>query len=315
MTNTLQRILDLAPDGATIRLTPGATYRVDGTLRLDRRTGLVIEGRGATLHPTTIADFERRTWSVIDSTDITIRDIGIVGAHPDGGTYVPEHEHEHGFAVQGGGGVTIELARVSSVYGDCLYVAADDAGVWADGVRFMDSSCTATGRNGVAVVAGKNVEVARSSFSKIALFPLDVEPNHAQHLEGASGISFHDNRIAAPVGDYVVAANGWGPIDHLTVTGNLVTGIPFLLTVHPLDGSGYRRAAIAITGNRSDTSPIGNDPVMDFADNDGLTVTGNAQRFLDGGVFAHVTGSCEVEIAGNIVDKATEAVIEPNSCP
>jgi len=241
--------------------------------------------------------------------------MGIVGAHPNGGTYVPSHEHEHGFGIQGGGLVTIERVQISDVYGDCVYVAADDSGLWADGVRFLDSFCAATGRNGVAVVAGRNVEVARTSFTKIALFPFDVEPNKTSYVEGASVASFHDNRITAPIGDYLVAANGWGPVDGLSVADNLVTGTPLLLTVHPLDGSGYRRTNITITDNRSDTVAIGSGPVMDFADNDRLTVTGNIQPLRDGGVFAQVIGSCIVSVSGNTVDNGTEAVIEPAACP
>lgn len=119
----------------------------------------------------------------------------------------------------------------------------------------------------------------------------------------------------APIGEYVFAAIGWGPVDHLTVSDNVVSGAPFRLTVHPLDGSGYRREVIAITRNRSDTAVTGNDPVMDFAANDQLAVTDNVQPFIGRGVFAHVIGSCQVAIYGNDVGAATESAVEPASCP
>ena len=315
VTDALQAVLDAAPDGATIRFMQFATYRVDGTLRLQRRSGLLIDGNGATLHPTTVADFERRTWSLLNSTDITFVDVLIVGAHPSGGTYIPEHEHEHGFGIEGGGRITIERARITDVYGDCVYVSNDEAGTWADGVRFIDSSCARTGRNGVAVVGGRNVEVARSSFESIALFPFDVEPNQSAILQGASGVSFHDNRIKAPIGDYVVAANGWGAVDGVTVSDNIVTGVPFLLTVHPLDGSGYRRSDVVIARNHSDTPATGKGPVMDFDAVDRLSVTDNVQLFSEPGVFALVTGSCNVTIERNEVGGATQAQIESGSCP
>ena len=315
VTAALQAILDAAPNGATIRFARAATYRVDGTLRLRGRSGLLIDGAGATLHPTTVADYERRTWSIIDSFDIKFVDLQIRGAHPNGGTYVPAHEHEHGFGIEGGGRITIERVRISDPYGDCVYVSNDDAGTWADGVSFIDSSCARTGRNGVAVVAGRNVEVARSLFDTIALFPMDIEPNRSAILGGASGVSFHDNRVRAPVGDYVFAANGWGPVDHVTVSDNVVAGVPFRLTVHPLDGSGYRRSDIVVTGNHSDTPAAGKHPVMDFADNDRLTVTDNVQLFSEPGVFAFVTRSCDVTVEGNEVGAATETKIESERCP
>lgn len=315
VTNALQAILDAAPNGATIRFARSATYRVDGTLLLRGRSGLLIDGVGATIHPTTVADYERRTWSLIDSFDIKFVDLLIRGAHPNGGRYVAEHEHEHGFGIEGGGRIAIERVRISDTYGDCVYVSNNDAGVWADGVRFVDSSCSRTGRNGIAVVAGRNVEVARSSFDTIALFPMDVEPNRSDVLQGASRISFHDNRVRAPIGEYVVAANGWGPVDQLMVSDNVVTGVPFLMTVHPLDGSGYRRSDIVVARNHSDTPATGRRPVMEFADNDRLSVTDNVQLFSEPGVFAFVTRSCSVTVERNEVGDATESKIESDNCP
>jgi hypothetical protein len=315
VTGALQALIDRTPDGTTIRFASGGLYRVDGTLRLFGRAGLSFDGRGATLHATTVADYERRTWSVVDSTDISFTDLIVIGGHPNGGTYVPQHEHEHGFGIQGGGAITIENVRISAVYGDCVYVGVDDAGAWVDGVRVLDSSCSATGRNGVAIVGGRNVEVARTSFASIALFPFDIEPNESPVLNGASDISFHDNRITAPVGDYVVAADGWGPVDRVTIADNVVFGDPFVATVHPLEGSGYRRSDIVITGNRSDTPSSGTAPVMDFANVDRLTVTGNVQPFSDQGVFARVANSCAVAVNGNVVGTAVQADIGPAICP
>jgi hypothetical protein len=315
VTGALQALIDRTPDGTTIRLATDAQYRVDGTLRLVGRVGLAIDGRGATLHATTVADYERRTWSLIDSTDITFTDLTVIGGHPDGGTYVPKHEHEHGFGIQGGGAITIQNVHLSDVYGDCVYIGVDDAGAWVDGVRFLDSSCAATGRNGVAVVGGRNVEVARSTFASIALFPFDIEPNESPVLNGAADLSFHDNRITAPVGEYVFAANGWGPVDRVTIADNLLFGVPFLVTVHPLDGSGYRRSDIVLTGNRSDTPSSGTAPVMEFANVDRLTVTGNVQPFTDHGVFAQASNSCAVSISGNVVGTAVQSDVGPALCP
>lgn len=314
VTAALQDLLDAAPDGSTIRLGQDATYRVDGTLRLVDRHDLVIDGRGATLHPTTVSEDQRRTWSLVDSTGLRFANMTIVGAHPDGGTYVPAHEHEHGFGIEGGGDVTLEGVTISRVYGDCLYVAADEAGAWADGVRFLDSTCEATGRNGVAVVAGRNIEVARSTFATIALFPFDVEPNEADPVQGASGVAFHDDRIQAPVGDYVVAANGWGPVDHLTVADNTVSGVPFRMAVVPLDGSGYRRGAISVTGNRSDTLEPDGGPVMSFRDNDDLVVRGNVQPFAQDGLLALVEGSCRARVDDNDVGSATQVLMLSPAC-
>ncbi len=159
VTAALQAILDAAPNGATIRFARAATYRVDGTLRLRGRSGLLIDGAGATLHPTTVADYERRTWSLLDSSDIKFVDLLIRGAHPDGGTYVPAHEHEHGFGIEGGGRITIERVRITDAYGDCVYVSNDEAGTWADGVQlhrqFVLQDGTQWRRGGRAVATSR----------------------------------------------------------------------------------------------------------------------------------------------------------------
>jgi hypothetical protein len=298
VTNALNAFIASVPNGATISFKANGHYRSEGILSVVNRSNLTFDGNGATIYATTNTSAHRSNWTVRNSSGITFEQMTVQGANPHPGTYDPNHEFEPGFWIGGGSGIEISHVTMTRNRGDCVYLSdAGGALAWTSNTWIHDSTCTGNGRMGIAIVAARHVIVERCSFSTIAYQVFDLEPNRQSPAEGASYVTIRNNTIHGPLKEYLVGADGWGPIDHLTVTGNTVVGGTLRVTVRPLAGSGYRRAEIAITNNTATASESG--PLMYFNANDGLTVTGNSQP-MSSGSLTSVSNSTAVHISGNV---------------
>jgi hypothetical protein len=318
VTSALQDLIDAVPDGTTVDVPATATYRVDGTLTLDGRRGLAFIG-GATLRAATLTDDpERAMWRVRDSDSIVFRDLQLVGANPNPGTYVENFEWQHAFDIQGGERIEIDGVSMTSPMGDCVYVT--DGKEWARAIWVHDSSCTGTGRHGVAIVAGRDILIEHNAFSRIAYVTFDIEPNPRTGTppQGSSDVTFQGNRVTDTRSQFF-SAGGSGPIQRITVRDNDARGATYGLwsTVIPKDD--HRRSDLAFEDNLADTSWRGGDgAALTFTALDGLAIRDNVQPFslIQGMTFARVTQSCAVTVAGNDTPGALkEAEIEPYPCP
>lgn len=272
----LVAFLDSVPDGSTIEFPAGGIYRMDAGLKFLDRHDLTFEGNGATLRSN--GDVHEASslfalWS--DNTGIVIHDFNLVGNSPSPGVYLPGEEGAHGVLIDGGSNVDVSDVTISGVYGDAFYV-----GGWADGVNIHDSIVKSNGRNGVAVIAGRNVTVQRVTFDESGYCTLDVEANDS--TEGAANVKFLDNLVGT-WGDVFFAADGaaGSVVDGVTVSGNRVTGSSLATDV-----TLARRQDIVFTNNASTVAADG--PVLKFAHVDGLTVSGNSQPLRSGSLAAIV---------------------------
>jgi hypothetical protein len=272
----LVAFLDSVPDGSTIEFPAGGIYRMDAGLKFLDRHDLTFEGNGATLRSN--GDVHEASslfalWS--DNTGIVIHDFNLVGNSPSPGVYLPGEEGAHGVLIDGGSNVDVSDVTISGVYGDAFYV-----GGWADGVNIHDSIVKSNGRNGVAVIAGRNVTVQRVTFDESGYCTLDVEANDS--TEGAANVKFLDNLVGT-WGDVFFAADGaaGSVVDGVTVSGNRVTGSSLATDV-----TVARRQDIVFTNNASTVAADG--PVLKFAHVDGLTVSGNSQPLRSGSLAAIV---------------------------
>jgi hypothetical protein len=268
--------LDTVPDGSTIAFPAGAVYRMDAGLKFSDRHNLTFEGNGATLRSN--GDVHETSslfalWG--DDTGITIRDFNLVGNSPSPGVYLPGEEGAHGVLVDGGSDVDVSGVTISDVYGDGFYV-----GSWADGVTFHDSVVKSNGRNGVSIIAGRNVTIQRVTFDQSGYCSLDIESNDS--TEGAMNIQFLDNVIGT-WGDVFFAADGaaGSVVNGVTVSGNQVTGASLMTDV-----TLARRQNIVFTNNTSTVAADG--PVLRFDHVDGLTISGNTQPLRSGSLAAVV---------------------------
>jgi len=219
---------------------------------------------------------------IVDRDHITIRNFTLVGASPTPGVHIVDKQWAYGILVGGSTAVEIANVNIRDTYGDCVTLD-----IWADGVWFHDSTCTAPSRAGFAILAARNVTVERVAFDRA--MPLNIEPY--QSSGGADHVRFVNNTatkygVSDPATGlpYFFAANGalGSTVNDVTVSGNHVTAAELLVDV-TLPSA--RRTNIVVTNNRSDIvavrGPYGA-PIMRFAHVDGLTVTGNIQPIAAG---------------------------------
>jgi hypothetical protein len=279
--SALNAWLGTVPDGSTIVFTAGGLYRMDRGLKFSNRHNLVLDGNGATLKGN--GDVWE-TSSLIalwgGNTGITIRNFNLVGNSSTPGLFQAGKEGAHGILVDGGSNIDVSNVTVSAVWGDAVYV-----GLWADGVRFHDSHVVSAGRNGVTIIAGRNVTAQRVAFDTSGYCTFDIEPNSS--TEGASNIAFLNNTAGTWSNSFLSADGAAGStVNGVTVDGNTVTGRS-LRTIIDLS----RRQNIVFTNNTSQWAAGG--PVLRFAYIDGLTITGNVQP-LTSGQLASIVDSTNV---------------------
>jgi hypothetical protein len=268
------------PDGTTIDFPAGAIYRMDAGLKFSGRHDLTFEGNGATLRSNGDVHETSSLFALFGNTGIVIRDFYLVGNSPSPGVYLPGQEAAHAVLIHGGSNVDVSGVTISAVYGDAFFVDT-----WAEAVTIHDSVVRSTGRNGVSIIAGRNIMVERVTFEDSGYCTFDVEANDS--TEGASGVRFLDN-TAGTWGDAFLAANGaaGSVVDGVTVSGNRVNGSSLLTDI-----TLARRRNIVFTNNMSDASADG--PVLRFDHVDGLTVSGNIQP-LRSGPLAAIVDSTDV---------------------
>jgi hypothetical protein len=303
------------PDRSALAFKRGGCYRIEGTLEIADRRRLVLNGNGATFKATTVGATGRSQWRVVRGAHIVLRSMRVRGANPAGGSFNPSLQHQHAFDLAGAKDVEIHHVRASGLYGDCFYVGRDHDPPhrWSSGIRVRASSCARSGRMGVAVVAGRRVEVKRTRFSRIARTVLDVEPNGAGF--GARHVRFVENAAFGELPGGFFSAIGDGPVDDVVIARNTVTGAGMYMAV--LAPPGQRRSNIRITGNSSDTGHHApGSAALDFERVDGLTVARNAIPVSGPNMaLASVLESCDVTIAGNLVSRGSrEARIAPFGC-
>jgi len=311
VTDALQSFLDNVEDGSTIQMHAGGRYRVDETLWLVGRHDLEWDGSGATIEATTEVATNRRNISLSDSTWIRIHDLTIRGTNPAPSTFDEAHQFEHGIWIDGGSDIEIAAVAIENPRGDCIYIGDGDGSLaWAERISIHDSTCKAPGRNGIAVVGGRDVRIESNAFEAVGLHVVDIEPNRvdgrggteeARPVQGAANVAVLENGITGPVPGYFFAANGWGKIDGLIVRNNELAQAPLRITVQPLPESGFIRTGIIIQGNRSDTAyDAADDAAMRFTRTTDLTVRGNLGPLTGAGsALVEIRESCRIDVGGN----------------
>ena len=272
------------PNGSTLLFPAGATYRLTQGIQIANRSNLTFEGNGATLKVDPAASGTNQLASAFvlghqyggywggTNTNIVIRDFTLVGNAPTPGVYVPGQEGEAALELVSTNGLQVSGITASAFPGDFAFIEADTA------VRVHDNTVLSTGRNGLTIISGSNVEFDHNAMTKVGYVVYDIEPNDAS--EASSFINIHDNESRS-WSDAFFAVDGsktGAAIHDLTIANNRSTGASLLTVVNP--GAVAREQTIAFTGNSSDTAAGG--PLLEFTAVDGLTITGNVQPLTRG---------------------------------
>jgi hypothetical protein len=199
VTSLLNQLVSLTPDGGVVKLERDGCYRVDGTLSLENRRDLTIEGDGATLDGSHVPGArERRHIRVRDGGGLVFRDFTILGsrcaAPPCKGPGLAAMERQHGVAVENVAGMTIERVAIANVWGDFVYISQKGDGERSSDVIVRDNYFRNSGRQGIAPSGVERLEIRDNviAFAGRTVFDFEAEGG------GATDVMMADNDIVRP---------------------------------------------------------------------------------------------------------------------
>jgi hypothetical protein len=298
-----------APDAATLVFGAGKCYRIEGTLEVRGRRGLVFDGNGSTFRSYTAPADQRALWRAIDSTGLVFRNMTITGSYSSGGTFTASLQHAHGIDLRGTSAVVTGVT-VSDVAGDCVYFGLGYSSLTRSSGGVRDSICQRTGRNGVAVSAGDDIRIERNRFDLIGFIAADIEPNKGAGW-GSQRVVVDSNTVGRyRLYAYAIVLNA--PLSGQAFTRNRIVGRGLRIGLVDPGNTTYRASGVTISANVADTAQWG--PAVEAYSIDGLSITNNTVP-LSSGPLATVTDSCHVTVSGNSYPGGTAQVtISKPSC-
>lgn len=299
VTDLLTAFLASVPDGSIIEFRAGSRYRIEGTVLLERRNQLQIEGNGAVFLATTEGSRNRSHWRFDGGRDITLRDVTVIGANPNAGMAAEagdsDLEAQHAFLIKGVDGFLLERARASDVWGDFVYLG-EFKGAWAKNVTVRDSHFERNGRQGIAITAAEGVLIEGNYIGDVRRTTIDIEPFNTDG--GAAQVRIVNNTFGDSRLRFFSAGGRAGRVEDIEISGNLLYR-KMGFEIRAPEGS--RRARITISGNVSEIVTPGAAVVRAWRVDD-LVVRGNRQAFRGQeaaeGAAVVLTDSCAL-VEGN----------------
>ena len=256
--------LATVPDNSTVQFGPGRCYGQDGTITLNGRTGLVIDGQGSEFRALTPGGSHRANWRFVGGRNLTVRNLAVRGSNPQG-LYDHAIEWQHGFAIEGVQGMTLSSVQARETWGDGVDLwhgasspaCGDDASSARD-VVIAGATIERIGRQGVAVVDAENITVQDSTIGPVAWSSVDIETD--DDCEIARNVDILRNQFGANAYG-VVASVGFGAnpqVGDVTMTDNVQTvatsgcfgPVRILSPVVPAGQPPVYRSGYTFTGNR-----------------------------------------------------------------
>jgi hypothetical protein len=267
VTGRLNAWIGSVPDNSVLQFPQSACYRVDDSLRIEDRHGLVFEGNGVTFKVVSEPDPRRRHIAVYGGGDLVFRNLTVQGAHPNAGTaaeaYQTAREFQHAFALQGVEGALLERVRAFDVYGDFVYIGPDTrpgrGQPWSRRITVQNSTFERNGRQGISVVAGEDVLISGNRIGEVRRATFDLEPTAATW--GARRVRIVNNTTGAGRLLWLASGGQGANVSDITITGNVMqasTGTPVVYVVSP---TGARRGPFLIEHN---TFIVGGSPAPGF---------------------------------------------------
>ena len=305
VTADLQALFDRTPDGDVVRLAAGGAYRVEGTIVLRDRNDLVIDGNGARIFATTTGAPDRGQIKIQGGSGLKIRNLEIQGANPHAGlderAYNPELEFQAGLALEGVTDIEIDRVNIHDTYGDHIFIGRlSDGRRTSERIWIHDSSFARSGRQGIAIIDGRDVVIERNQFTDMRRATVDLEPVGELAVEN---IHIIDNEVG-PGRLLFVAAGGEAPINRVVIARNSLHGRPLTLTVIPPEGQ--RRQDYWVIDNTTDFTDM--KATLAFTRTDGAIVRGNRQPLSGDAPLVAISDSCDISVTDNDVTPSTRAV-------
>jgi len=256
--------LATVPDNSTVQFGRGRCYGQDGTITLNARAGLTIDGQGSEFRALTQGGSHRSNWRFLGGRNLAVRNLAVRGSNP-AGTYDHAIEWQSGLSVEGVQGMTLSSVQARETWGDGVTVwhasnspACGDDASSARNVVIANATLERNGRQGVTVDDAENVTVQDSVIGPVAWSNVDIETD--DDCEIARNVSVLRNQFGA--NNYgVLASVGFGAdprVGGLTMTDNVQTGptsgcfgpVRILSPVVPAGQPPVYRTGYTFTGNR-----------------------------------------------------------------
>ena len=311
VTDALNAFFRTVPSGSTVAFPEEGRYRVEGIVQIESASDITIDGNGSTLFAETDGRDQvpprraynnhwprRREHLTLNRvTNVHIHDLVVRGANPDGGAttraYVPSLEGQAGIAIIGGTGILLEQVTITDTYGDLIYIAGG-----ATDVTVRESRLRRSGRQGVAVVNGRDVLIEDSELAGIGRSVLDLEPL-GKGL--ARDIRFVNNEVGDYLNFLLAAVGGGTGVDNIDVVDNAISADRGLSVVAGVERN--PRSGLRLVGNRGTTKAValegfGTGALIQLTNLDGVEVRDNHQP-VAGGVAITLDRVCNAKVADN----------------
>jgi hypothetical protein len=255
VTQELINFIAKVPDGSEIIFRKNGHYRIDGSLIVEGRSGLKLDGNAATLFSGAPGDRERSHLWLRGGRDLTVTNLTIRGSHADTGgepgMYSYDYEGQHGIRIMGVDGVVVDKVRIYNVYGDAVWIGVGydywgDSDRLSTNVRITNSHLDVAGRHGIcpcgvlgALIKGNRIE--NDGFSLI-----DIEPVPGWTVQDVRIVNnrFGDRRLT------FISAAGEGQVLDIYVGRNTIEG-RFEATLGSWEASAGKHARFVFEGNES----------------------------------------------------------------
>lgn len=299
VTTALNAYFDGVPDGRTIVFPAGGRYRIEGTLSLENRHDIVIEGRGATFFAQTNGQTRRRPgcdlrssvcrypnrtraqWAFSNDANIVVRNVNVIGSAPNPGplsTYSAALEAQHAFRIVGVRGIVLDHVSARDVWGDLVYVGSFETRarfVSSTNVVVRNSTFRGASRQGWTVTDGTHVTFENNSLTSVRRSLVDLEANTSKDV--VAYVTIRNNRLGSS--RFCTITNYGAPAgEHdFVIAGNHALGAAkFRICVQAFRSA--RRSNYEISGNVGSTARP-NEPMLSIAYADHVTVKNNVQGF------------------------------------
>lgn len=314
VTAALGDFLNAAHDNSTIKFQQAGCYRVDGTLTLDTRHRLDIEGNGSTLRATTVGDRGRKGLVISSSDDIIVRDLIITGSNDRAGATPEAYDatlaFQHAFALDGDHRVLLEHVGAGRMHGDFVRIGGVLTSPSND-ITVATSTFDGSGRQGIAIVDAQRVLIVDNDITNVARSMFDIEPNSPNNM--VRDVRITGNRTGPATNFWIADKGAGGDVGAIEIDGNTMQQATGGL-VFAFAPSVARRGPWIVRGNQLIASNAVHDEgsvgAFLFASCDHVLIINNHVTFPPGGVMPAVElrASRDVHIVGNDFTGASQPI-------
>jgi hypothetical protein len=257
VTAALNAAIKAQPDGANLLFPANACYVINGTLLLQDRQNLNIDGNGSTFKQVIVpaAKTGISQWEILGGANITLSNMTVQGVNTKA-SFDGNHEWDHNFEIAGTQTAMLDNVHGKNAGGDFVDIQPDTrkvtnsdgtGGVIPKNITLKNSDINISGRNAVSCTGCDTVTITGNTFNNIGYQGIDVEIEAAKWYGRNISVT---NNTYGPVQLSNFSASGFGlDTTNLTFANNTATASVKTCQPPVYFDSSTPRNTIKITGN------------------------------------------------------------------